>query len=136
LTAVSGWSRGSRPSSASLSSSWASCSAYRSGRILFSPSASYILTSNIPELVPYLAFVVFKIPLPLTIIQILAVDLGSLQCSIFRQSCRASGQRLSPRCVTISVAQKKSIGTQLPKTDALQQVQESLINPLTGKESK
>ncbi|MBI4294016.1 MAG: cation-transporting P-type ATPase, partial [Betaproteobacteria bacterium] len=35
---------------------------------------TYILTSNIPELVPYLAFVVLKIPLPLTIIQILAVD--------------------------------------------------------------
>ena len=38
---------------------------------------TYILTSNIPELVPYLAFVVFRIPLPLTIIQILAVDLGT-----------------------------------------------------------
>ena len=38
---------------------------------------TYILTSNIPELVPYLVFVLFKIPLPLTIIQILAVDLGT-----------------------------------------------------------
>jgi magnesium-transporting ATPase (P-type) len=38
---------------------------------------TYILTSNIPELVPYLAFALFKIPLPLTIIQILAVDLGT-----------------------------------------------------------
>ena len=38
---------------------------------------TYILTSNIPEMVPYLAFVLFKIPLPLTIIQILAVDLGT-----------------------------------------------------------
>ncbi len=38
---------------------------------------TYILTSNIPELIPYLAFVVFRIPLPLTIIQILAVDLGT-----------------------------------------------------------
>ena len=37
----------------------------------------YILSSNIPELVPYLAFVLFRIPLPLTIIQILAVDLGT-----------------------------------------------------------
>ena len=26
---------------------------------------TYILTSNVPELVPYLAFVLFKIPLPL-----------------------------------------------------------------------
>jgi magnesium-transporting ATPase (P-type) len=38
---------------------------------------TYILTSNVPELIPYLAFVVFRIPLPLTVIQILAVDLGT-----------------------------------------------------------
>ena len=38
---------------------------------------TYILTSNIPEVVPYLAFVLARIPLPLTIIQILAVDLGT-----------------------------------------------------------
>ena len=38
---------------------------------------TYILTSNIPELVPYLAFALFHIPLPLTVIQILAVDLGT-----------------------------------------------------------
>ncbi|MBI2311058.1 MAG: cation-transporting P-type ATPase [Betaproteobacteria bacterium] len=38
---------------------------------------TYILTSNIPEIVPYLAFVLFRIPLPLTIVQILAVDLGT-----------------------------------------------------------
>lgn len=38
---------------------------------------TYILSSNVPELVPYLAFVLFRIPLPLTIIQILAVDLGT-----------------------------------------------------------
>lgn len=38
---------------------------------------TYILTSNVPELVPYLAFALFRVPLPLTIIQILAVDLGT-----------------------------------------------------------
>ena len=38
---------------------------------------TYILTSNIPELVPYLAFATLHIPLPLTVIQILAVDLGT-----------------------------------------------------------
>jgi calcium-translocating P-type ATPase len=38
---------------------------------------TYILSSNSPEIVPYLAFVLFRIPLPLTIIQILAVDLGT-----------------------------------------------------------
>ncbi len=38
---------------------------------------TYILTSNIPEIIPYLAFVLFRIPLPLTVIQILAIDLGT-----------------------------------------------------------
>jgi sodium/potassium-transporting ATPase subunit alpha len=38
---------------------------------------AYILSSNIPEVVPYLAFVLARIPLPLTIVQILAVDLGT-----------------------------------------------------------
>ncbi|OYV19414.1 MAG: ATPase, P-type (transporting), HAD superfamily, subfamily IC, partial [Methylococcaceae bacterium NSP1-1] len=38
---------------------------------------TYILSSNIPELVPFLAFALLKIPLPLTIILILAVDLGT-----------------------------------------------------------
>ncbi|MBL7648484.1 MAG: cation-transporting P-type ATPase [Candidatus Hydrogenedentes bacterium] len=54
--------------------------AVEEGRAVFSNIRSfltYILTSNVPELVPYLAFVVFRIPLPLTIIQILAVDLGT-----------------------------------------------------------
>jgi sodium/potassium-transporting ATPase subunit alpha len=38
---------------------------------------TYIFASNIPEAVPYLAYILFRIPLPLTIIQILAVDLGT-----------------------------------------------------------
>jgi calcium-translocating P-type ATPase len=38
---------------------------------------TYILTSNVPELVPYMAFALSRIPLPLTVIQILAVDLGT-----------------------------------------------------------
>ncbi|MBM4129218.1 MAG: cation-transporting P-type ATPase, partial [Nitrospira sp.] len=38
---------------------------------------TYIFASNIPEAVPYLAFILLRIPLPLTIIQILAVDLGT-----------------------------------------------------------
>jgi magnesium-transporting ATPase (P-type) len=55
-------------------------SAVEEGRAVFEnirKFLTYILTSNIPEIVPYLAFVLFKIPLPLTIIQILAVDLGT-----------------------------------------------------------
>ena len=38
---------------------------------------TYIFASNIPEIVPYLAYIIFRIPLPLTIMQILAVDLGT-----------------------------------------------------------
>ena len=38
---------------------------------------TYILTSNIPELVPYLAFAFARLPLALTVVQILAVDLGT-----------------------------------------------------------
>jgi magnesium-transporting ATPase (P-type) len=38
---------------------------------------TYILTSNVPELVPYLAFAFLNMPLALTILQILAVDLGT-----------------------------------------------------------
>ncbi|MBU4354861.1 MAG: HAD-IC family P-type ATPase [Proteobacteria bacterium] len=37
----------------------------------------YIFNSNIPEAVPFVLFVLFGIPLPLTIMQILAVDLGT-----------------------------------------------------------
>lgn len=38
---------------------------------------TYILAHNVAELIPYLAFVLFKIPLPLTPIQILAIDMGT-----------------------------------------------------------
>lgn len=38
---------------------------------------TYILTSNVPEIVPYPAFVLARVPLPLTVVQILAVDLGT-----------------------------------------------------------
>lgn len=55
-------------------------SAVEEGRAVFDnirKFLTYIFSSNIPELIPYLAFVLFKIPLPLSIIQILAVDLGT-----------------------------------------------------------
>ncbi|OIQ82883.1 calcium-transporting ATPase 1 [mine drainage metagenome] len=38
---------------------------------------TYIFTHNFAELIPFLAFVLFRIPLPLTAIQILAIDLGT-----------------------------------------------------------
>jgi calcium-translocating P-type ATPase len=54
--------------------------AIEEGRAVFSNIRNfltYILTSNVPEIIPYLAFVLLRIPLPLTVIQILAVDLGT-----------------------------------------------------------
>lgn len=55
-------------------------SAIEKGRTVFEnirKFMTYILTSNVPEIIPYLAFMLCKIPLPLTIVQILAVDLGT-----------------------------------------------------------
>jgi len=55
-------------------------SAIRHGRAIYAnvgKFVTYIFTSNVPELVPLLAFVFFRIPLPLTVMQILAVDLGT-----------------------------------------------------------
>ncbi|VDD83150.1 unnamed protein product [Mesocestoides corti] len=50
------------------------------GRIIFDnlkKSIAYTLTSNIPEITPFLFFVLFKIPLPLGIIAILCIDVGT-----------------------------------------------------------
>jgi magnesium-transporting ATPase (P-type) len=55
-------------------------SAVEEGRTVFEnirKFLTYILTSNVPELVPYLAFAFAGVPLALTVIQILAVDLGT-----------------------------------------------------------
>ncbi|ANX03724.1 HAD-IC family P-type ATPase [Immundisolibacter cernigliae] len=54
--------------------------AVREGRAVYDnirKFLTYILTSNVPEIVPYLAFVLLGVPLALTVPQILAVDLGT-----------------------------------------------------------
>jgi calcium-translocating P-type ATPase len=54
--------------------------AIRQGRATYANMGkfvTYIFASNVPELVPFLAFVFLGIPLPLTVMQILAVDLGT-----------------------------------------------------------
>jgi len=38
---------------------------------------TYILASNVPELIPCLAFMLFQVPLPLSGLQVLAIDLGT-----------------------------------------------------------
>jgi calcium-translocating P-type ATPase len=67
---------------------------------------TYILTSNVPELVPYLAFAFARVPLALTVMQILAVDLGTdmvpalglgaerPDAEVMRRPPRARGDRL------------------------------------------
>jgi len=50
------------------------------GRLIFDnlkKSIAYTLSSNIPEISPFLAFIVIQIPLPLSTILILCVDLGT-----------------------------------------------------------
>ncbi|MBI3187534.1 MAG: cation-transporting P-type ATPase [Gammaproteobacteria bacterium] len=36
---------------------------------------NYVLASNVPEILPYIAYVLFPIPLPITVVQILSIDL-------------------------------------------------------------
>lgn len=53
-------------------------SAIEEGRAIFAnirKFITYILSSNIPEIIPFLLFVLLQVPLPLTIIQILIIDL-------------------------------------------------------------
>lgn len=38
---------------------------------------TYILTSNVPEMLPFIAFVLLGVPLPLTVVLILSIDLGT-----------------------------------------------------------
>lgn len=50
------------------------------GRLIFDnlkKSISYTLTSNVPQLVPFIVFLILQIPLPLTTVLILAIDLGT-----------------------------------------------------------
>ena len=55
-------------------------SAIEEGRTVFSnikKFIAYILTSNIPEIFPFIAFVVINAPLALTVVLILSIDLGT-----------------------------------------------------------
>ena len=56
-----------------------------SGRLIFDnlkKSIAYTLTSNIPEITPFLIFIVAGIPLPLGTVTILFIDLGTDLVSI------------------------------------------------------
>ena len=70
---------------------------------------AYILTSNIPEILPFIAFVLLDIPLPLTVVLILAIDLGTdilpalglgaerAETDVMNRAPRARGERLLTR---------------------------------------
>jgi len=50
------------------------------GRLIFDnlkKSIAYTLTSNIPEICPFIFFIIFSVPLPLTTVLILCIDLGT-----------------------------------------------------------
>jgi len=50
------------------------------GRLIFDnlkKSIAYTLTSNIPEITPFLLFIIANIPLPLGTVTILCIDLGT-----------------------------------------------------------
>lgn len=52
----------------------------KEGRIVFDnlkKSIAYTLTSNIPEISPFLLFIFLEIPMPLSTVMILAIDLGT-----------------------------------------------------------
>ena len=56
------------------------CAVYASGRLIFDnlkKSIAYTLTSNIPEISPFLVFILADVPLPLGTITILCIDLGT-----------------------------------------------------------
>lgn len=55
------------------------------GRLIFDnlkKSIAYTLTSNIPEISPFLVFILAEIPLPLGTVAILCIDLGTDMVSI------------------------------------------------------
>jgi hypothetical protein len=52
----------------------------RQGRLIFDnlkKSIAYTLTSNIPEITPFLALILLRIPIPLETVMILCIDLGT-----------------------------------------------------------
>jgi magnesium-transporting ATPase (P-type) len=58
---------------------------------------TYILAHNVPELVPYLAFSLFPIPLPLTPIQILTIDMGTDSLTALGLGVEAPSQQVMQR---------------------------------------
>lgn len=74
----------------------------------------YVLTSNIPEVLPYVAFVLLGIPLPLPVLLVLAIDLGtdmapaialameSAETDVMSEPPRPRSERLLSRALLLS----------------------------------
>ncbi|NQU97945.1 HAD-IC family P-type ATPase [Candidatus Woesearchaeota archaeon] len=92
--------------------------AVEEGRTIYSnikKFIAYILTSNVPQILPFIAFVLLGIPLPLTVVLILAIDLGTdlipalglgserPESDVMREAPRSKKERLlSPQLLFIS----------------------------------
>jgi sodium/potassium-transporting ATPase subunit alpha len=91
--------------------------AVEEGRVVYANIrrfVGYVLTSNVPEMLPYIAFVLLAIPLPLTVLLILAVDLGTdmapaialatevAETDVMKLPPRPRSERLLSRSVLIS----------------------------------
>ena len=87
-------------------------SAIEEGRTVFDnikKFIAYILTSNVPEILPFVAYVLLDIPLPLTVVLILSIDLGTdvlpalglgaerPESDVMRKQPRSRGERLLSR---------------------------------------
>lgn len=60
----------------------------REGRLIFDnlkKCSAYVLSSNVPEIVPYLALIAIKIPVTLTTIMMLVICLGKYFWGIYLQ---------------------------------------------------
>jgi sodium/potassium-transporting ATPase subunit alpha len=78
-------------------------SAIEEGRVVYGNIrrfVGYVLTSNVPEMLPYVAFVLLGIPLPLSVLLILAVDLGTDMApaiALATEVAETDVMKLSPR---------------------------------------
>lgn len=77
--------------------------AVEEGRIIYANIRrfiGYVLTSNVPEIVPYIVFVLIDVPLPLPVLLILAIDLGTdlaPAIALASEPAEADVMRLPPR---------------------------------------
>ena len=91
--------------------------AVEEGRVIYANIRrfiGYVLTSNVPEILPYIAFVLLGVPLPLPILLILAIDLGTdmapaialaaepAETNVMRQPPRKRSERLLSKQVLFS----------------------------------